>query len=87
MYASWIATTTVATNWAILALSISLGGGAASCEDALDINGTADELAVACTPDNLLGILAATTAVVVLSGAVFLAVQYFRGNWFLLIWP
>ena len=68
VYASWIATTTVATNWVILALSTSLGGGAWSCEH----SGTAVELAVACTPDNLFGILAATTAVVVLSGAMFL---------------
>jgi hypothetical protein len=73
VYASWIATTTVATNWAVLALSTSLGGGAAGCDDhALDINGTAVKLAVACTPENLFSILGATTAVVVLSGAVFL---------------
>ena len=68
VYASFIATTTVATNWVILALSTSLGGGAWSC----DHSGTAVELVVACTPDNLFGILAATTAVVVLSGAMFL---------------
>ena len=52
----------------ILALSTSLGGGAWSC----DHSGTAVKLAVACTPDNLFGILGATTAVVVLSGATFL---------------
>ena len=70
VYASWIATTTVAANWVILALSTSLGGGAWSC----DHSGTAVELAVACTPDNLFGILAATTAVVVLSGVAFLGI-------------
>ena len=68
VYASWIATTTVAANWVILALSTSLGGGAWSC----DHSGTAVELAVACTPDNLFGVLADTTAVVVLSGAMLL---------------
>ena len=60
-------------NWVILALSISLVGGATGgCDFASDVNGTADELAVTCTPINLFGILGATTAVVVLSGAVFL---------------
>jgi len=72
VYASWIATTTVATNWAILAFSTSLGGGVAGCDHALDVNGTAVKLAVACTPDILFSILGATTAVVVLSGVVFL---------------
>jgi hypothetical protein len=64
----------------MLALSTSLGGGAAGCDaHALDINGTAVKPAVACTPENLFSILGATTAVVVLSGAVFLGSISKRG--------
>ena len=72
VYASFIALTTVATNWAILALSTALGGlGAADCDRSVGADGT-DTLAVACAPDNLFALLGATTAVVVLSVAVFL---------------
>ena len=74
MYASFIALTTVATNWVILALSTVLGGlGAADCDrSVVGADGTVDTLAVACAPDNLFALLGATTAVVVLSVAVFM---------------
>ena len=73
MYASFIALTTVATNWIILALSTVLGGlGAADCDRSVGADGTVDKLAVACAPDNLFALLGATTAVVALSVAVFL---------------
>ena len=71
VYASWIAGTTFATNWVVLALSASLGV-AANC-DLLVANGTAaEELAVVCSPANVFALLGATTAAVVLSIAVFL---------------
>ena len=71
VYASWIVATTVATNWVVLALSASLGV-AANC-DPLVVNGTtAEELAMACSPDNVFILLGATTAAVVLSVALFL---------------
>ena len=73
MYASFIALTTVATNWVILALSSALGGlGVPDCDRSVGADGTVDKLAVACAPDNLFALLGATTAVVVLSVAVFL---------------
>ena len=73
MYASFIALTTVATNWVLLALSTALGGlGAADCDRSVGADGTVDKLAVACAPDNLFVLLGATTAVVVLSVAVFM---------------
>lgn len=73
MYASFIALTTVATNWVLLALSTALGGlGAADCDRSVGADGTVDKLAVACAPDNLFALLGATTAVVVLSVAVFM---------------
>ena len=72
MYASWIAVTTFATNWVVLALSASLGV-ATNCDSPLVANGTtAEELAVACSPANVFALLGATTAAVVLSVAVFL---------------
>ena len=72
VYAFWIAATTVATNWVVLVLSASLGD-AVNC-DPLVANGTAavEELAVACSLDNVFALLGATTAAVVLSVAVFL---------------
>ena len=73
MYASFIALTTVATNWVLLALSSALGGlGSADCDRSVGADGTVDKLAVACAPDNLFALLGATTAVVVLSVAVFM---------------
>ncbi len=73
MYASFIALTTVATNWVLLALSTALGGlGTADCDRSVGADGTVDKLAVACAPDNLFALLGATTAVVALSVAVFL---------------
>ena len=73
VYASFIALTTVATNWIILALSTVLGGlGAADCDRSIGADGTVDQLAVVCAPDNLFALLGATTAVVVLSVAVFM---------------
>ena len=71
MYASWIAATTFATNWVVLALSASLGG-AANCDQLVANGTTAEELAVACSPDNVFALLGATTAAVLLSVAVFL---------------
>ena len=73
MYASFIALTTVATNWVLLALSTALGGlGSADCDRSVGADGTVDKLAVACAPHDLFALLGATTAVVVLSVAVFL---------------
>ena len=73
VYASFIAITTAATNWAILAFSTALGGlGTGDCDRSVDVDGIVAELAVACAPENLFAVLGATTAVVVLSGAVFL---------------
>jgi len=73
VYASFIALTTVATNWVLLALSTALGGlGAADCDRSVGADGTFDQLAVVCAPDNLFALLGATTAVVVLSVAVFM---------------
>ena len=71
MYASWIAATTFAANWVVLALSASLGV-AANCDPLVANGTTAEELAVACSPDNVFALLGATTAAVVLSVAVFL---------------
>ena len=72
MYAPFVAVTTVATNWVILALSTALGGlGAGDCDRSVDVDGIVVELPVACAPDNIFALLGATTAVVVLSGAVF----------------
>ena len=73
MYASFIALSTVATNWVLLALTTALGGlGAADCDRSVGADGTVNQLAVACAPDNLFALLGATTAVVVLSVAVFM---------------
>ena len=71
VYASWIAVTTFATNWVVLTLSASLGV-AANCDPLVANGTTAEELAVACSPDNVFALLGATTAAVVLSVAVFL---------------
>ena len=71
MYAYWIAATTFATNWLVLALSASLGV-AANCDPLVANGTTAEDLAVACSPDNVFALLGATTAAVVLSVAVFL---------------
>ena len=82
VYASWIAVTTVATNWVVLALSTSLGDAGTSC-DPQAVNSTTtevqaanstttEELVVACSPEYLFVVLGATTAAVVLSVAVFL---------------
>ena len=82
VYASWIAVTTVATNWVVLALSTSLGGAGTSC-DPQAVNSTSTEVqaanststeerVVACSPEYLFVVLGATTAAVVLSVAVFL---------------
>jgi len=74
VYASFIALTTVATNWVLLALSTALGGlGSGDCDSSsVGADGTVGQLAVACAPDNLFALLGATTAVVVLSVAVIM---------------
>ena len=73
VYASFIAVTTVATNWVLLALSTALGGlGTGGCDRSVGADGTVIKLAFACAPDNLFALLGATTAVVALSVAVFL---------------
>ena len=71
MYASWIAATTFAANWVVLALSAFLGV-AANCDPVAANGTTSEELAVACSPSNVFALLGATTAAVVLSAAVFL---------------
>ena len=72
VYASWIAVTTVATNWVVLALSTSLGGAGMSCDPQAVNSTTTEELVVACSPEYLFVVLGATTAAVVLSVAVFM---------------
>ena len=54
----------------VLALSASLGV-AANCDPLVANGTTAEDLAVACSPDNVFALLGATTATVVLSVAVF----------------